>query len=82
MKSVIVLSVSAWGAVFIFPEVALDLTVSSHMLRHRLFFRAVVRSQSAKISSWLCSAHPAEALAQLLCEKSRLLEGGEVVALL
>ena len=31
MKSVIVLSVSAWGAVFIFPEVALDLTVSSHM---------------------------------------------------
>ena len=34
------------------------------------------------ISSWLCSAHPAEALAQLLCEKSRLLEGGEVGALL
>ena len=44
-------------------------------------FRAVVRSQSAKISSWLCSAHLAEALAQLLCERSRLLEGGEVVAL-
>jgi hypothetical protein len=44
-------------------------------------FRAVVRSQSAKIS-WLSSAHPAEALAQFLCEKSRLLEGGEVVALL
>jgi len=38
MKSVIVLSVSAWGAVFIFPEGALDLTVSSPMLRHRLFF--------------------------------------------
>jgi hypothetical protein len=53
------------------------------MLCYRLFpFRAVVRSQSAKISSWLCSAHPAETLAQLLCEKSRLLEGGEVVALL
>jgi len=34
----------------------------------------------AKISSWLRSAHPAEALMQLLCEKSRLLEGGEVVA--
>jgi len=46
------------------------------------FFCAVVRSQSAKISSWLCSAHPAEALAQFLCEKSRLLEGGEVLALL
>jgi hypothetical protein len=30
----------------------------------------------------LCSAHPAEALAQLVREKSRLLEGGEVVALL
>jgi hypothetical protein len=28
------------------------------------------------------SAHAAEALAQLLCEKSRLLEGDEVVALL
>jgi hypothetical protein len=45
-------------------------------------FRAVVRSQFAKISSWLCSAHPTEALAQLLCEKSRLLKGGEVVAVL
>src|SRR5437867_3337016 len=32
------------------------------------------------VSSWLCSAHPAEALAQLLYEKSRLLEGDEVVA--
>jgi hypothetical protein len=40
------------------------------------------RHQSAKIFSWLCSAHPAGARAQLLCEKSRLLEGGEVVALL
>jgi hypothetical protein len=81
MKSVIVLSVSAWGAVFIFPEVALDLTpVICFVIVFP--FRAVVRSQSAKISSWLCSAHPAEALAQLLCEKSRLLEGGEVVALL
>jgi hypothetical protein len=77
-----VLSVSARGAVFIFPEVALDLTVSSHLLSSSSFLSAVVRSQSAKISSWPCSAHPAEALAQLLCEKSRLLEGGEVVALL
>jgi len=42
----------------------------------------VVRSQSAKISSWLCSALPAEALVQLLCGNSRLLEDGEVVALL
>jgi len=82
MKSVIVLSVSAWGAVFICPEVALDLTVSSPMLRHCLSFPRGGEIQSAKISSWLCSAHPAEALAQLLCEKSRLLEGGEVVALL
>jgi hypothetical protein len=45
-------------------------------------FGAVVRSRSAKISSCPCSAHPAEALAELLCEKSRLLESGEVVALL
>jgi hypothetical protein len=45
-------------------------------------FRAVVRSQSTKISSRLCSARPAETVAQLLCEKSRLLEGGEKVALL
>src|SRR5262249_52388031 len=37
MKSVIVLSVSAWRC-FHFPEVALDLTVSSHVLRHRLSF--------------------------------------------
>ncbi len=33
-----VLSVSAWGRCFHFPEVALDLTVSSHMLRRRLSF--------------------------------------------
>jgi hypothetical protein len=53
------------------------------MLRHRLSFRAVMRSQSAKISSWRCSPHPAEALALRLCEESRLLEGGdEGVALL
>jgi hypothetical protein len=70
------------GRCFHFPEVALDLTVSSHVFVIVFPFRAVVRSQSAKISSGLCSAHPAEALAQLLCEKSRLLEGGEVVALL
>jgi hypothetical protein len=80
MKSVIVLSVSAWGAVFIFPEVALDLTVSSPMLRYRLSFPRGGEITVRQISSWLCSAHPAEALAQLLCEKSRLLEGGEVVA--
>jgi hypothetical protein len=36
-----------------------------------LLVSAVVRSQSAKIFSWLCSPHPGEALAQLLCEKSR-----------
>jgi hypothetical protein len=30
----------------------------------------------------LCSAHPAKALALLLCEKGRLPEGDEVVALL
>jgi hypothetical protein len=82
MKSVIVLSVSAWGAVFIFPEVALDHTVSSHMLRYRLSFPHGGEITVRQISSWLCSAHPAEALALLLCEKSRLLEGGEVVALL
>lgn len=44
-------------------------------------FRAVVRSQCAKISSWLCSPHRAAALAQL-GEKSQLLEADEVVALL
>jgi hypothetical protein len=44
--------------------------------------REAHRSPTAKISSWLCAAYPAEALALLLCEKSRLLEGGEVAALL
>ncbi|MGC2197648.1 MAG: hypothetical protein WA628_23450, partial [Terriglobales bacterium] len=44
-------------------------------------FRAVVRSQSAKISSWLYSANPAEAPAQLLCEKNPLLESDEVAGL-
>jgi Esterase PHB depolymerase len=45
------------------------------------------KSGSAKMTSpprsllLLCSAHPGEALAQFLFEKSRLLEGGEVVAL-
>jgi len=34
-------------------------------------FRRVVRLQSAKISSWLCSTYPAEALAKLECEKRR-----------
>ena len=34
-----------------------------------------------EISSWLRSAHPAEALAQLLCNKSRLLEGSEAALL-
>ena len=41
-------------------------------------FRGVAKSQSAEIFSWRCSAHSREVLAQLLCEKSRLLEGGEV----
>jgi hypothetical protein len=82
MKSVIVLSVSAWGAVFIFLR-SRSTSLSPVICFVIVFpFRAVVRSKSAKISSWLCSAHPAEALAQLLCEKSRLLEGGEVVILL
>ena len=40
MKSVIVLSVSAWGAVFIFPEAALDLTVSSRLLEGALLYLA------------------------------------------
>ena len=82
MKSVIVLSVSAWGAVVIFPEVALDLMVSSPMPRHRLSFPhsgEITVRQDLLLAS---SAHPAEALAQLLCEKSQLVEGGEVVALL
>jgi hypothetical protein len=39
------------------------------------------RSHSAKISSWLYPANPAEAHAQLLCEKSPLLEGDEVAGL-
>src|SRR5207253_3542321 len=77
MKPVIVLSVSAWGAVFIFLR-SRSTSLSPVICFVIVFpFRAVVRSKSAKISSWLCSAHPAEALAQLLCEKSRLLEGGE-----
>jgi hypothetical protein len=82
MKSVIVLSVSAWGAVFILlrsRSTSLSPVICFVIVSP---FRAVVRSQSAKISSWLCSAHSAEALAQLLREKSRLLESGEVVALL
>jgi hypothetical protein len=81
MKSVIVLPVSAWGAVFVFLR-SRSTSLSPVPCFVVVFpFRAVVRSQSAEISSWLCSAHPAEALAQLLCEKSRLPEGGEVVAL-
>jgi len=82
MKSVIVLSVSAWDAVFIFLR-SRSTSLSPVMCFVIVFpFRTVVRPQSAKTSSWLCSAHLAEALAQLLCEKSRLLEAGEVVALL
>jgi len=38
----------------------------------------MVRSQSTMISSWLLRK-PAEARTQLVCEKSRLLKGGEVV---
>jgi hypothetical protein len=81
MKSVIVLSARAW-APFHFPEIALDLSSPVICFVIVFPFRAVVRSQSAEISSGLCSVYPAEALAQLRCEKSRLLEGGEVVALL
>jgi hypothetical protein len=82
MKSVLVLSVGAWGAVFIFLR-SLSTSLSPVICFVIVFaFRAVVRSPSAKISSWLCSALHVEALAQLLCENSRLLEGGEVVALL
>ena len=82
MKSVIVLSLSAWGAVFIFLRSRATSLSPVRCFVIVFAFRAVVRSQSAKISAWLCSAHPAEALAQLLCEKDRLLEGSEVVALL
>jgi hypothetical protein len=83
MRSVIVLAVSAWGAVLIFLKVALDLTVSGHMLRHHLSFpRGGEITVRQYILLALCSAHTVEALAQLLYEKSRLLEGGEVVALL
>jgi hypothetical protein len=50
------------------------------MLRHRL---SIPRGGEIKVrQDLLPAAHPAEALAQLLCEKSRLLEGGEVVVLL
>jgi hypothetical protein len=45
-------------------------------------FRGVVRSQVRQNLLLAMLAHPAKALAQLRCEKSRLLEGGEVVALL
>ncbi len=82
MMSVIVFSVSACGAVFIFLR-SRSTSLSPVICFVIIFpFRAVVRSQSAKISSWLCSAHPAEAPAQLLYEKSRLLAGGEMVAFL
>jgi len=80
MKSVIVLSVIAWGAVFIFPEVALDSL--SPVLCFVIVFPFGAVARSARISSGLCSAHPAQTLAQLLYEKRRLLEGGEVVAFL
>jgi hypothetical protein len=63
-------------------ETVTDFGINMALQGSSFLFRAVVRSQFANISSWLCSAHPAEALAQLLCEKSRLLEGGEMVALL
>ena len=52
------------------------------MLRHRLSFPRggeITVRQDLLLAS---SADPAEALAQLLCEKSGLLENGEVVALL
>jgi hypothetical protein len=52
------------------------------MLGHRLSFArgGEITVRQDLLPATLCT--PAEALAQLLCEKSRLLEGGEVVALL
>jgi hypothetical protein len=77
----IVLSVSAWGAVLIFLR-SRSTSLSQVVCFVNVFpFRAEVRSQFAKTSSLLCSVYPPEALAQLLCEKSRLLEGDEVAAL-
>jgi hypothetical protein len=75
-------SLSAWGAVFIFLRSRSTSLCPVLCFVIVFLFCAEVRSSSAKISSWLCSAHPAQALAQLLFEKSRLLEGGEVVTLL
>ena len=43
-------------------------------------FHAVLGLPPAKISFWPCSGHPAAS--ELLREKSRLLEGGEALALL
>jgi hypothetical protein len=81
MKSVILLSVSAWGAVY-FSCGPLDLTVSGDMLRSRLSFP---RGGEIKVHHDLrlamLRAH-GEALALLLCDNGRLLAVDEVVALL
>ena len=81
MKSVIVLSVSAWGAVSFLRSRSTSLSpVKCFVIVFS--FRGVVGAQSVKISSLLCSAHPVGTHAQIPCEKGRLLEGDEVVALL
>lgn len=80
MKSVIVLSVSAWGAVFISLRSRSTSPSPAICFIIVFIFRAVVDQRSANIS-WLRSTHPAEALAQFLCENGRLLEGGEEAAL-
>lgn len=81
MKSVIVLSVSTW-AQFLFRR-SRSTSLSPVICFVIVFsFRGVVGAQSVKISSLLCSVHPVGTHAQIPCEKSRLLEGDEVVALL
>ena len=83
LNSVIVLSVSApERAVFIFLR-SRSTSLSPVLCLVIVFsFRAVLRAQPAQISLATLRAHPAKALAQLLCASRRLLEGGEVVALL
>ena len=81
MKSVIVLSVSAWGAVSFLRSRSTSLSpVICFVIVFS--FRGVDGAQSVKISSLLCSTHPVGTHAQIPCDKSRLLEGDEVVALL
>src|SRR5260370_28499920 len=57
MKSVVVLSVSAWSAVFIFLR-SCSTSLSPVICFVIVFpFRAVVRSKSAQTPSWIWSAH-------------------------